>query len=188
MAVDPETVTLMSTYRIGFLAPAPNSLAAGELYIEMAPPEGGAPRVWVGTMQDPNFPGGIASLVPPGVELPPPLPATAPTNTAVPYVSPEGTASPGDALNCTMGEWEAMEGDQATYEYDWQRDAASIGALAGADYTVTPADAGCTLTCVVTATNLRGSTAAPPSNPVAIAAARAAKTEESEPRSKRHKD
>jgi hypothetical protein len=46
------------------------------------------------------------------------------------------------------------------------------GAAAGtntATYTVTPADVGKTATCVVTATNAVGSTAAPASNPVIIA-------------------
>jgi hypothetical protein len=184
MSVDPETVTLMSIYRVGFLAPAPDSLAAGELYLEMAPPEGGAPRVWVGTMDTAGFPGNIASLIPLDVELPPPLPPLPPSNTAIPYVGPE-QAAPGDTLNCTMGEW---EGEPDTYAYQWLSDGADTGATAGADYTIPPTDAGHQITCVVTATNARGSTTAPPSNPVPIPAARAAPPPAETEKPKRHRD
>jgi hypothetical protein len=191
VAVDPETVTLHATYRVGFIAPTPNSLSPGELYIELVPPdtaEDNTPRVWVGTPDASGFPGNIASLVPLGVELPPPLPVTAPVNVDIPAVMPL-QASPGDTLNCTMGNW---QGEPDTYTYQWQSDGADTGANAGADYTIPPTDAGKTITCVVTATNPRGSTQAPPSNPVAIPAARAAPAAAAaahdEPKPKRHKD
>jgi hypothetical protein len=93
---------------------------------------------------------------------------TAPVNTAVPHVS--GTGAVGATLNCTMGTW---DGEPTGYAYDWMRDGASTSAT-GADYIVVAGDAGHSLTCVVTATNAAGSTAAPPSNAVSVPAARAA--------------
>ena len=82
-----------------------------------------------------------------------------PANKAVPYVSQAG-----DALSCTMGEW---DGEPSEYAYAWHSDGVASGAT-GADYTVVEEDAGHTLACVVTASNALGSTAAPMSNGVAI--------------------
>jgi hypothetical protein len=84
----------------------------------------------------------------------------APVNRDVPHVSQSG-----DTLNCTMGNW---EGEPTSYGYQWRLD----GSLAGTDaatYTAQASDVGKTATCVVTATNAHGSTAAPPSNEVTIA-------------------
>jgi hypothetical protein len=170
MSVDPETVHIQPTYRVGFSAPVPGSLAAGELYVEVAPPGGGAPRVWVGTMEGTeDFPGNIASLIPLGVELPPPLPASAPINVDVPYLGGNGTI--GETLTCTMGNW---EGEPETYAYAWLRDGEQLGSGEANTYDVTQADAGHAISCVVTATNARGSTQAPPSNAVEVPAAAAA--------------
>jgi hypothetical protein len=85
----------------------------------------------------------------------------APVNKDVPMVS--GDAVVGGVLHCTMGNW---EGVPASYAYAW-----SGAGGAGADYAVSDADAGTSITCVVTATNPLGSTAAPPSNAVTIPAA-----------------
>jgi hypothetical protein len=79
---------------------------------------------------------------------------TAPVNRDVPHVTQAG-----DTLNCTMGNW---EGEPTSYGYQWKID----GAVAGTDsatHTVAAADVGKAATCVVTATNAHGSTAAPPS-------------------------
>jgi hypothetical protein len=84
---------------------------------------------------------------------------TAPVNRDVPHVTQSG-----DTLNCTMGNW---EGEPTSYGYQWKID----GAVAGTDsatHTVAAADVGKAATCVVTATNAHGSTAAPPSNEVVI--------------------
>jgi hypothetical protein len=83
-----------------------------------------------------------------------------PVNTTVPYVSQTGIV-----LNCTMGTW---SGEPTSYAYQWQLDGAEIGSDAP-DYTTSPGEVGKTATCVVTATNLGGSTAAPPSNGVVVA-------------------
>jgi hypothetical protein len=85
---------------------------------------------------------------------------TAPVNRDVPHVSQAG-----DTLNCTMGNW---EGEPTSYGYQWKIDGAVVGTDA-ATHTVTAADVGKVATCVVTATNAHGSTAAPPSNEVTIA-------------------
>jgi hypothetical protein len=150
MAIDPETVILMSTYRVGFAPPKKDSLTAGELYIQVATPEGGAPWLWVGAMDDAT----PTLLIPSTADM-------APINLDVPYVSQEGVA-----LACTMGNW---AGDPDTYGYQWQLD----GVDAGSDsetYTITvPDDVGKTATCTVSAANEAGTTVAPPSNPVVIA-------------------
>jgi len=81
--------------------------------------------------------------------------ATAPTNTTVPAVSQTGTT-----LNCTMGTW---DGEPTSYAYAWKLDDTAAGSDA-ATYEVQAGDVGKSATCVVTATNAAGSTAAPPSN------------------------
>ena len=87
-----------------------------------------------------------------------PVPA-APVNTAVPYVSQEG-----DMLNCTMGEW---LWEPTSYAYAWEMDGTAVGSDS-ATHAVVAGDGGKTATCVVTATNDLGSTAAPPSNGVVV--------------------
>ena len=83
----------------------------------------------------------------------------APVNRDVPYVEQQGAT-----LNCTMGNW---EGEPTTYGYQWKIDGAVVGTDA-ATHTVQAADVGKKATCIVTATNAGGSTAAPPSNEVTI--------------------
>lgn len=85
-------------------------------------------------------------------------PTDPPVNTVVPYVSQSGTM-----LTCTMGEW---SNKPTAYAYQWQLDGVDAGTDAP-EYDAA-ADAGKTGTCVVTATNEVGSTAAPPSNGVLI--------------------
>ena len=144
MAIDPETVTLMATYRVGFLPPADGSLSAGEIHIELAP----MPRLWLG---------GLDNTVVLMIAAPPVM---APINRAVPHVMQQT-----DTLTCTMGIW---TGEPHTYAYAWQLDGAPVGTDAPT-YTVTPADVGMTAVCVVTATNDAGTTEAPPSNSVVVA-------------------
>jgi len=97
---------------------------------------------------------------PPEQILPEP-PATAPpTNVDVPHVSQTGST-----LECTMGNW---TGEPTSYAYRWQIDGTNVG-TDSALYAVTAADVGGMATCTVTATNARGSTTAPSSNPVQIA-------------------
>jgi hypothetical protein len=92
----------------------------------------------------------------PGTTPPPPTGGgtTAPANTAVPAVTQAG-----DTLTCTQGTW---SGEPTSYGYQWKVDGAVVGTDA-ATHTVTAADAGKAASCIVTATNAHGSTAAPPS-------------------------
>ena len=92
-----------------------------------------------------------------------------PTNVDIPMVSGVGTI--GEVLNCTMGNW---TGEPTAYTYQWMGNGDPIAAAVAADYTIVAGDAGRALTCVVTATNNVGSTAAPASNAVVVAAAAAA--------------
>jgi hypothetical protein len=73
----------------------------------------------------------------------------------------------GTVCNCTTGSW---VGSPTSYAYQWQTNGAnSTGAGATTNaYTAVAADIGGKhLTCIVTATNAQGSTAAPPSNSIA---------------------
>lgn len=83
-----------------------------------------------------------------------------PTNVDVPYASQTGST-----LTCTMGNW---EGEPTEYWYQWKLDGANAGTNA-ANYAVQPADVGKSATCIVTARNAQGETAAPPSNAVVVA-------------------
>ena len=85
---------------------------------------------------------------------------TAPVNSEVPLVTQSGTT-----LSCTMGIW---EGEPTSYSYAWQIDGTAAGSDA-ATYEAQAGDVGKAATCVVTATNAAGSTAAPPSNSVTVA-------------------
>jgi hypothetical protein len=96
---------------------------------------------------------------------------TAPMNTAIPYVSPE-TAAVGDTLSVTMGEW---TGEPDSYTYAWCLDGADMGAT-GTSYTTVSGNEGHSVTCVVTAINEAGATAAPSSNAVMVAATAARRT------------
>jgi hypothetical protein len=152
MAVDLETVTLQGTYRIGFMAPAERSLAAGELYIEVG---AGLPKLWVGAMEDAGMTGNMAVFA--TAAAAPPVP---PVNRDAPYIAQEGAN-----LTCTMGNWDGAPTD---YAYQWRLDGADVGD-GTATYVTTAGDVEKTAVCVVSATNAAGTTAAPPSNQVIIA-------------------
>jgi hypothetical protein len=86
-------------------------------------------------------------------------PSDPPINIDVPFASQDG-----NTVNCTMGNW---TGTPTAYDYQWKNDGADVGG-GSASYTVTAADVGHTITCIVSATNDFGTTAAPPSNGVVI--------------------
>lgn len=71
-----------------------------------------------------------------------------PTNATVPVIM--GTPTVGHTLEVTMGNW---NGTPVAYGAQWMRDAAPILFATFAKYLLTVADAGHTLTCVVTAFN-----------------------------------
>jgi hypothetical protein len=102
--------------------------------------------------------------------LPPPLTPIVglPANVDVPAVTVGAellaTAEVGNTLRCTTGNW---TGEPTEYSYAWQSDGEPISATS-ANYIIPLGDVGHTLTCVVTATNAGGSTAAPPSNGVEV--------------------
>jgi hypothetical protein len=91
---------------------------------------------------------------------PEPEPTDPPVNVDVPLVTQSGAT-----LNCTMGNW---QGEPTSYAYAWEINAVTVG-TDSPDYAVQAGDIGQTATCVVTATNAAGSTAAPPSNGVVVA-------------------
>ena len=104
------------------------------------------------------------------------LAVTPPSVIDVPYVSPPDTAAVGAVLSCTMGNWNGMGGEPATYAYSWQHHTSPAEIGTGASYTTVAGDADTTVLCIVTATNGAGSTAAPASNSVTVTAT-ARKTE-----------
>jgi surface protein len=81
-------------------------------------------------------------------------PTAAPVNTVLPNVT--GTAVVGNTLTTDDGTW---TGSPTSYAYQWKRGATNIGTNANT-YTLVNADAGQSITCVVTATNGVGSTPA----------------------------
>lgn len=82
-----------------------------------------------------------------------------PVNVDVPHISQTG-----DTLNCTTGNW---EGEPLRYGYQWRVDGTEVG-TSDDSYTVQTEDVGKTATCVVTAENATGATAAPVSNALVI--------------------
>jgi hypothetical protein len=83
-----------------------------------------------------------------------------PANTVAPVISQSGAV-----LTCTMGIW---DGEPTSYAYAWEVNAVTVG-TDSPTYDVQAGDIGQTATCVVTATNAAGSTAAPPSNSLVVA-------------------
>lgn len=82
-----------------------------------------------------------------------------PTVVDVPYVSQSGAQ-----LGCTMGNW---HGEPSAYAYAWHMDGAANGGT-DATHAVQAGDVGKSASCIVTATNAKGSTAAPMSNAVVV--------------------
>jgi len=80
--------------------------------------------------------------------------APAPVNTVLPEIT--GSAIVTNVLTTDDGTW---TGSPTSYAYQWKRGATNIGTNANT-YTLVNADAGQSITCVVTATNAGGSTPA----------------------------
>lgn len=83
-----------------------------------------------------------------------------PTVVDVPHAQQAGAT-----LTCTMGNW---HGEPASYAYAWHMDGVANGGTE-ATYAVQAGDVGKSASCIVTATNPKGSTAAPMSNSVTVA-------------------
>jgi hypothetical protein len=90
-------------------------------------------------------------------------PTEAPVNRDVPYLG--GTGTVGSVLDCTMGNWDNVPD---SYTYQFKSDGTTDLTGTNNTYTVVEADSGHSITCVVTATNVIGSTDAPPSNAVIV--------------------
>ena len=71
----------------------------------------------------------------------------------------------GSVLNCTLGNW---FGVPTSYSYAWKRDVATAIGSNAATYTTVAGDSTHSITCIVSATNANGTTAAPASNAIAI--------------------
>ena len=84
---------------------------------------------------------------------------TPPANVDAPAI-----AQNGHQLGCTDGNW---DGVPTAYHHQWQLDGTDAGINSNI-YWCADGDVGKTATCIVTATNVFGSTAAPPSNAVVI--------------------
>src|SRR5580765_8026123 len=80
---------------------------------------------------------------------------TAPVNVDVPAIT--GPATVGSTLSCSMGNW---EGEPTSYAYQFKSDGADVTGM-NETYLVADTDAGKSITCIVTATNAAGATAAP---------------------------
>jgi hypothetical protein len=78
-----------------------------------------------------------------------------PANTEAPSIS--GTPATGQTLTCSTGGWTASP---TGYGYEWVLEGTPIVGATESTYTVSAADEGLKLTCVVTATNGAGKTAA----------------------------
>jgi hypothetical protein len=85
-------------------------------------------------------------------------PTGPPVNIDVPVINGPGTV--GAELSVTMGNW---NNEPTSYAGEWFSDGTSVGT--GTKYT--PQATG-SVTCIVTATNSFGSTAAPPSNAIMV--------------------
>jgi hypothetical protein len=81
-------------------------------------------------------------------------PPAAPVNSTLPEIT--GSAIVTNVLTTDDGTW---TGSPTSYAYQWKRGATNIGTNANT-YTLVNADAGQSITCVVTATNGGGSTPA----------------------------
>jgi hypothetical protein len=84
-----------------------------------------------------------------------------PTVVDTPYASQDA-----GTLSCTMGNW---TGEPSSYSYVWKLGTVTADASDKAEYALKQEDVGKTASCVVTATNSAGSTAAPASNSVEVA-------------------
>lgn len=79
-----------------------------------------------------------------------------PVNTVAPTIS--GTNVVGNVLTATNGTWTGAS--PITYTYQWRRAGVNIGSATSITYTLVQADAGSNIDCVVTGTNIGGSSTA----------------------------
>lgn len=80
----------------------------------------------------------------------------APVNTVGPVIT--GTATVGSTLSCSTGTWTGTP--TPTYTYQWQKGTTNISGATSSTYLVDILNSGSTIRCVVTATNIAGSSSA----------------------------
>lgn len=97
---------------------------------------------------------------------PVPPPINSPANTSPPHIS--GRALTGRILTVSTGTW---TGSPTSYSYQWKRNGLNILGATIAGYTLINNDAGKTISCSVTATNVSGSVSAAADNPLLVIAA-----------------
>jgi hypothetical protein len=104
------------------------------------------------------------------INVAPPPETDPPVNVDIPHLTVvSGTGIVGDQLLCTHGNWENMGDLVDVYSWQWQRNGVNTGAaMPNGDRTIQAGDSGTTVTCVVSATNTIGTTAAPASNGIAV--------------------
>jgi len=88
----------------------------------------------------------------------------APVNTVAPAIS--GSATIGSTLTTSNGTWTGTP--TPTFAYQWQRVTTNISGATSSTYVVQLADAGNTIRCVVTATNVAGSASANTANTASV--------------------
>lgn len=89
---------------------------------------------------------------------------SAPGSTGAPVMT--GTATVGQTLSTTNGTW---SGSPSSFAYQWRRAGVDIPGATANSYLLVSADFGLAVDCVVTATNMFGSTAADSNNSAAVA-------------------
>ena len=89
-----------------------------------------------------------------------------PVNTVAPVVS--GTATVGQTLTTTNGTWTGLPAP--TFTYQWQRVTTNISGATSSTYVLVAADAGNTVRCVVTATNVVSAVSANSNSTASVAA------------------
>lgn len=127
MSVDLETVSLLGTYRVGFLPPEMHSLAPGELYIEAAPAGGGPPRLWVGAPSHSGLSGDVALLVPAPAGSTAALMLDDIANPSTSHaVHITGTVEPGEAIELAalqgvnqVNAWSPWDASAGTFDITW---------------------------------------------------------------------
>jgi hypothetical protein len=111
---------------------------------------------WGYDCADPHYPGVYTEVAEPSIRsfVTQANPTAAPKNQSLPTVS--GAAIVGQRLSCSPGAWSGAP----SFSYQYVRSTAAgdvgVASTGPADYTVTSADAGTALRCVVTATNAGG--------------------------------
>jgi secreted trypsin-like serine protease len=111
---------------------------------------------WGYSCADPHFPGVYTEVAEPSIRsyVTQANPTAAPTNQSAPTLT--GAAVIGQRLSCSPGAWTGSP--SFTYQFVRSNGTSDVGVASDgpADYTVTSADAGTALRCVVTATNAGG--------------------------------